>query len=58
MVEQMANALVREQAMDIESDAIRSLHGAGFQMADIVMCIDDARQAAMQHIVAREMAKL
>lgn len=56
MLELMVAVLIREQTFNIEADAIRSLR-ADFAMADIIMLIDDARQAAMQDIVAREMAK-
>jgi AmiR/NasT family two-component response regulator len=56
-VEQMAKDLVRYDAFHNEADAIRSLFGRGYGMADIVMLVDDARQVAMQDVVAREMAK-
>ena len=55
-VERMAADLVRFEAFRSETDAIRSLYGAGYPMLDIVVCVDDARQAAMQQVVAREMS--
>jgi hypothetical protein len=57
LVARMAADLVRFEAHGSEPDAIRSLFGAGYPMADIVMLVDDARQVAMQEVVAREMAK-
>ncbi len=57
MVERMAQDLVRFDSFRCESDAIRSLFGRGYSMVDIVMVIDDARQVAMQDIVAREMSE-
>lgn len=53
----MIAVLIRDGTCGVESDAIRSLRAASFAMPDIIMCIDDARQAAMQDIVAREMAQ-
>lgn len=55
LVERMAAVIVEAGAGD-EREAIRSLFGK-FAMADIVMLIDDARQAAQQAIVAREMSR-
>jgi len=58
LVKCMAADLVRYEAAHNEQDAIRSLYGTGrYEMADIVMLLDDARQAAVQEIVAREMAQ-
>jgi hypothetical protein len=57
MLTGMIAILIRDGTCGVESDAIRSLRDAGFAMPDIIMCIDDARQVAMQDIVAREMAK-
>lgn len=56
-VTRMAKDLVRYDAVQDERDSIRSLFGRGYSMVDIVMMIDDARQAAMQEIVAREMSR-
>lgn len=57
LVARMAKDLVRFDSAGNEADAIRSLFGNGYGMGDIVMCVDDARQAAVQDIVAREMVK-
>jgi len=57
LVARMAQDLVRYDAHANEADAIRSLYGAGYPMADIVMLVDDARQVAVQEIVAKEMSK-
>lgn len=57
LVERMASDLIRFGAVANEQDSIRSLFGNGYSMVDLVMCIDDARQVAMQEIVAREMGK-
>lgn len=57
LVQRMAKDLVRYDAAQNEADAIRSLFGRGYTMTDIVMLVDDARQVAMQEIVAAEMAK-
>lgn len=55
---QMAQDLIRFDAVANESDAIRSLYGTGrYAMADIVMLIDDVRALAFQEIVAAEMSK-
>ena len=56
LVERMAVKLVRFDAYHNEQDAIRSLFGSGFRFGDIVMCVDDARQLAVQGKVAAEMA--
>lgn len=57
LVARMARDLIKYDAIGNEQDSIRSLFGRGFSMVDIVMCIDDARQVAMQEVVAREMAR-
>lgn len=58
LVARMAADLITYDAAGDENNAIRSLYGTRrYEMVDIVMLIDDARQAAMQKIVAREMAK-
>lgn len=57
LVQRMAADLIRYDAAHNEADAIRSLFGRGYSMADIVMLIDDARQVAAQEKVAAEMAK-
>lgn len=57
LVPKMAADLVKFGTYGSERDAIRSLFGNGYAMTDIVMLIDDARQAAQQEIVAREMSR-
>lgn len=57
LVKRMAADLIKYDAVGNEQDSIRSLFGRGYSMVDIVMCIDDARQVAMQEVVAREMAR-
>ena len=57
IVKRMAADLVRFDAFRTEPDAIRSLFGNGYGMGDIVMCVDDARQLAVQTVVAREMVE-
>jgi hypothetical protein len=55
-LELMVAILIRDQTFNIEADAIQSLR-AYFDLVEIIMCIDDARQAAMQDLVAKEMVK-
>lgn len=55
LVPKMAAIIMEAGTVGNERDAIRSLFGK-FAMADIIMLIDDARQAAQQEIVAREMS--
>jgi hypothetical protein len=57
VAERMAKDLLRFESYLTEQDAIRSLYGAGYPMADIVMLVDDARQLAVQEIVAMEMSR-
>jgi len=56
-VTRMAEHLLRLDAFRTESDAMRSLLGNGFGISDIVLLVDDARQMAMQAVVAAEMSK-
>lgn len=56
LVESMAAVIAEAGTAGDEREAIRSLFGK-FAMGDIVMLIDDARQAAQQAIVAREMSQ-
>jgi hypothetical protein len=56
LVTRMANDLVAAGTAGDERDAIRTLFGK-YAISDIMMLIDDARQAAAQEIVAREMGK-
>lgn len=57
LVERMAADLIRFQAWHDEREAIRSLFGRGYSMVDIVMLIDDARQAAQTEVVAEAMSQ-
>jgi hypothetical protein len=57
LLERMAKDLIQYDAAQNEADAIRSLFGRGYAMADIVMLIDEARAIAFQEIVAVEMSK-
>ena len=53
----MAADLVRLDAWRSEADAIRALMALKlYSTFEIMTCVDDARQAAAQEIVAREMA--
>lgn len=59
LVPQMAADLISSGALYCQEDAIRLLASKGYRIADIIMMIDDARQAAFQQtidIVAREIA--
>lgn len=56
LVARMASDLIEAGTAGCERDAIRTLFGK-YAIADIMMLIDDARQAAQQEIVAREMSK-
>jgi hypothetical protein len=53
-VQQMAATLAELGTYGDEREAIRSLMGR-YAPVDIMMLIDDARQAAVQQAVAREM---
>ena len=57
MAQRMADHLVKHDAFTNESDAIRSLMASGYPPLDIAILADDARQVAMQSVVAREMSK-
>ena len=53
----MAADLVRLDAFRSEADAIRALMALKlYTTFEIMTCVDDARQAAAQEIVAKEMA--
>ena len=56
LVRQMAADLERFEAYANSSDAIRSLIGR-YPPLDVALYADDARQVAMQSVVAREMAR-
>jgi hypothetical protein len=58
-LERMVAILIRDGTCGVEADAIRSLR-PHFDLVEIMMCIDDVRQAAFQQtvdVVAREMVK-
>jgi hypothetical protein len=55
LVPKMAAIIVEDGTAGDEREAIRSLFGK-LAMPDLIMLIDDARQAAQQEIVAREMS--
>jgi SpoVK/Ycf46/Vps4 family AAA+-type ATPase len=57
LVDRMAKDLIKYEGYVSEADAIRSLFGRGYTMADIVMLVDDAMMLAYQEIVGREMSK-
>lgn len=57
LVQQMADDLVRYDAFANESDAIRTLMNRSYRPLDIALLADDARQVAMQSVVAREMSR-
>ena len=60
LVPQMAADLNAAGALYCHEDAIRLLASKGYRIPDIIMMIDDARQAAFQQtldIVAREMSR-
>lgn len=57
LVVRMARVLVDEECFSDHADSIQALVSSGrFSYFDILVCIDDARQTAMQHVVAMEMA--
>jgi hypothetical protein len=57
MVERMANDLIEDGATNDKRDAVRCLFRRGcYKSLDIAHLVDDARQAAQQTIVAREMS--
>lgn len=58
VVELMAADLERLDAFRSEADAIRALMGLKlYSTFEIMTCVDDARQAAMQIVVAREISE-
>jgi hypothetical protein len=52
----MAKDLIAYDAFRVEADAIRSLMNRGYSPFDVLRYVDDARQVAMQDIVAREIS--
>lgn len=58
VVEMMADDLVEFDAYAVEADAIRALVFWGrYTTLEVMHCLPDARRAAMQRAVAREMSK-
>ena len=60
LVNRMLADVIRCGTADNEADAMRSLRDNGYSMPDIIMCIDDVRQAAFQQtvdIVAAEISQ-
>lgn len=55
MVETMARELYDALLFADRGDSIRFLLGRGYPAIDIMLLVDDARQAAVQEIVAKEM---
>jgi hypothetical protein len=56
-VKRMAADLVRFDSFRTETGAMRSLMTNGYSAFDIFTMIDDARQVAMQSVVAVEMSR-
>lgn len=54
-VEAMAFLLRQTNAYADRGDAVRFLMARGFSTLDILLLVDDARQVAVQDVVAREM---
>lgn len=57
VVARMAKDLIAYDAFRIEADAIRALMSREYSPFDVLRFVDDARQVAMQEIVAKEMSK-
>ena len=57
LVERMAKDLIKYEAFVNEQDAIRSLFGRGYSIAEIMILVGDARVLAFQEIIAAEMSK-
>lgn len=56
MVERMAEGLVASDTFRDPRDAMMTLRAAGYPAFAVMRLVSDARQAAVQSIVAREMA--
>lgn len=56
IIRQMTAVLIETGTSGDHDDSWLALRFAGFHVSDIVMGIDDARQAAAQELVAREMS--
>lgn len=57
IVKLMAAVLIEADAFRSEADAMRALRPQ-FEMVEIIVHVDNARQYAMQSVVAEEMGKL
>jgi hypothetical protein len=57
LVKRMAADLVTYDAFRNEGDAIRSLMAKGYSSFAVLRFVDDARQVAMQCVVAAEISK-
>jgi hypothetical protein len=57
LVQSMANCLVKAKSAGSETASTLTLRACGFRMADITMLLDDARQTAIQEVVAEEMSE-
>jgi len=57
IVARMAKDLVTYDAFRVEADAIRALMAREYSPFDVLRFVDDARQVAVQEIVAKEMSK-
>ena len=56
-VKRMAEVLVKYDAWRNEGSAARTLRNQGYGAFDVLTLIDDARQVAMQSVVAVEMSR-
>jgi hypothetical protein len=52
----MAEALIEHDAYADRDDAVQCLRSLGFSIFDVHVAVDDARQAAVQAMVATEMS--
>lgn len=58
LVERMANVLLMQGAYGSREDAVQALFWAGdFRSFEVARFVDDARQVAVQEMVAREMGE-
>jgi hypothetical protein len=55
MTERMAIILSAHQVYADRAASVHVLRAEGFPMIDVHLMVDDARQVAMQEVVAREM---
>jgi hypothetical protein len=57
LIEHMAADLLETGAFVDRSESERQLHRDGYPCLDVMILVDDARQVAMQDVVAREMSR-